>query len=385
MTVPPERITVKRRRDEEPVDALCEWDDSLIRFDNTSSLGPDIQPRKYRPSALWRRIPAGDTQSQYAVTSTSSPIKGSERLGNAIDEGAASVESKHQSCATRTLSFSRASDSAIQQSELRQPRRFHLAPSLPRDSSPHYRLTNGVQKLSWRKEGRVAVFVEKTRKGQGSLKQEKLKGRLQKHCQLEAGISDKQVEPTPTRKRPNINAADRARRDARRADGGLTSKPGDIRLENATKKIPTPWSHDTEALTAKLQSFALEANGGRVQSTRNTHNEGTLKFKPKPPKPRKQGSQEDKTDETKRDLEHTEENGVDDFVYDTYVKDAASADENKALTQITLCPNGFSDHVRFGVLEVGDEEDVLWESFADVLDQSDSEANSEEEDENGSS
>lgn len=163
---------------------------------DTNLLAPDIQPKRYRPSALWRRVTDSHPEPQYAVSSYSSYCKDVGVLGNVGDEKAASNEPRISPRSTTKLQFQWTPESPNPPSERPYPRRFHLAPTAPSFPPTHSRGTNGVQKSSKRRGQRLAVFVERTRNGQVASKNMKLRETLQRHSQLEVEASDKRIEST---------------------------------------------------------------------------------------------------------------------------------------------------------------------------------------------
>ena len=383
----------------------------------------DIQQKKYRPSAFWKRVDAGDAKPQYAdPTPTEIPAR---------QEHHESVNDPATGHAKSPVIYDTAKDASPrfvkteftlggQDAELGEPlptssglilsskclegkpekaicatesllvpRRFHLTRKV--SSSPMIRSTpkHGVQKKRNRRMDDVAMFVEKVNRV-SEIKSQAALRRLSGFSRLKESSTASPVVSEQLRKRPIISVAERARKAATQEQANVPGDPTIVSTK-ASQSIKTPsnqWNYGSEELAEQLHAIALEETRAQDQKLFQLPIGGnqSLKFKPKPPKTRPLDiplSSSPTVEETAMSSSDDDVGSDEQYVYDTYVRASASFEE-------TVSPrSGISNNPtmgivggKVGILVIDINEEALWDSYG-VDDSSDPELNSEDDDENG--
>ncbi|KAL8841455.1 MAG: hypothetical protein Q9170_000918 [Blastenia crenularia] len=387
MTFPPERITVKRRRDEEPVDALY------------------FPPQKSRRTVIWNRVSV-DRSSNEIKHQTSAADKDRPNVpavrttlpdadiapppsGNhfALQRQAAQDAARS---ANRQLQSTSGPENILSNTQAcppirfpKEPRKFHLA----RSSNPTKNLPvlhGGIRKLKKKQKRELAVFIERTGHAQEP-----------RHHRTNSGGSDGQrskpmkdvsnLSPTSsnTRKRPLVSDAERNWR-VQSPKQSLENNPNTAPAGTETNGKLTAAS--SLRLAHQLQQFAMEVTGTSYEAPHD-RKQPNGKVKPKPSKTRPAKVEVDKVEGDGNiigdimDISSVEEDPKT-FIYDVYVRQAEYAGEH---TQTGLHVGALekADPARIGVLVIEDEAQETWELYGDENQSSDDDWNSEEEDENG--
>ena len=275
-------------------------------------------------------------------------------------------------------------------------RKFHLVSNSSSISSQFSNPKTLAQKHRKNRRKDLAVFVErieKARKANAKTTGGPNSNGLQNTTVGKEDISQQVAKP---RKLPNATAAERKWRTDNWAkcppkpDDEVDDGNVDRRTAESINELSSRWDYSTK-LAEQLQEVALEEM--RASEERGKGG-GTLKVKPKPPKPRRSRTEEvvedggvDDDDDVMTDtvnLDDDDDEG--EYVLDTYIRSSAA--------DITTDPPAESephsvdsidiDHSNVGILVIeNEEEEALWEAFAEDQEESDTEWNSEEEDENG--
>ncbi|KAF6234530.1 hypothetical protein HO173_007155 [Letharia columbiana] len=403
MAFPPERITVKRRRDEDPVEALF------------------IQQKKQRPSGFWKLVDDDNDTPQYAVLLSSSnavketrttttafqsprvptvrttlPSEDFDESNNAIPrfsktkkpraEASAIIDKRQLQSEITQHKQSRQKPQDILASALRA-RKFHLVINPSPISSPLLVPKTTAQKHRKNRRKDLAIFVERTE----VIREAKKSGSVSRPSSGEPRhldyIEKKDISQLEKpRKRPNATAAERKWRTETWAN---PPKPNEV-TENLTRtaeNINEPssqWNYESTGLAEQLQEVALEEIRASEERAKGLSGGGKLKVKPKPPKPR-QPRTETSADERGGDdimLDTIKLDDDGDYVLDTYVRSSAQPFRVMEPTELHHDSLNSIDPGNIGILVIEDEEEeALWEAFAEDQ-ESDPEWNSEEEDEN---
>ncbi|KAL8833737.1 MAG: hypothetical protein Q9176_007850 [Flavoplaca citrina] len=403
MTLPPERIAVKRRRDEEPVDALyipfkktkqtLVWNrvfqDSLANGHHQKSPSTQVRDSStthHSPGVptVKTTLPDGNLIASQASHSSSVPptaIKQTTKIISSQPHEGSRPGSLPPDTRHRSLPYL-----------AKQPRRFHFTPATSGPKSPAIRALSvrysGIQKHRKKQKKDFAVFVERT------CELENLASRI---CDG-AGISKEDnatiidaatssAEHSFFRKRPLASPAEQKwRAQTWKQPLDSAAKPLSAPAKPQDKTVPMDDDSDPSlGLARELQHFALEETKRANDTSRLTARTGS-KIMPKPPKPRL--SKEEADTSISPDQHHIDavKLGEDDkdpdiFVIDLYVRQPQHpiAEEPAALprtTPETVDPN------KVGLLVIGDEYQEAWELYGEEEQPSDDGWSSDDEDEN---
>ncbi|KAL8902956.1 MAG: hypothetical protein Q9207_004256 [Kuettlingeria erythrocarpa] len=384
MTLPPERITVKRRRDEEPVDALY------------------FPPHKSRRTFVWNRVPDEDADygSQKSIPSavdlpriptvrttlpdedyTQRPSASLPTSRQDVANEAPGDTTKPSHRTTESMQTFRIQDAALTHL-LQEPRRFHLVRTSGTTRSPSV-LHSGIQKSKKRHKVNLAIFVEHTDLCK------KAEPRKTQITDFE-GIQNAQgngpprslAQPSSASKQPLASLPERAWRDQ---TWKQSSQKSNKEVPAArTEKILT--ATDSLQLASQLQKFALDVSSGKSEA-QAVHTRTRTQIKPKPPRPRPFNAEAGETGDLRQgdvnamDLSGTKDEEPDHFVFDVYVRHAEQVNQRASIgIQDTVLHS--RDAGKVGVLVIADEDQETWELYGAEDQSSDEEWNSEEEDEN---
>lgn len=403
MSFPPERITVKRRRDEDPVNALCRiW----VSFACPPLTFADFPPHKSRRTFVWNRVsearptteahdetaPFASESSQIPAVRTTLPEEDNVEqlsaslapyLRNAVQNASGSANTPAHGTTKSVQSMSTVQDRAPLQSR-KEPRKFHFTKTAVLTRNPSV-LRSGIQKAKKKQKKKLAVFVERTDDHE---KSKRRRTRLPNSHEQESTLSNELPPPSAElsgpRKRPLASLTERKWRDqnwVQPPDNSVREEPAVARTE--VKDNVTDSLH----LASQLQQFALDVSraGNNAQTV---HTETRTKVKPKPPRPRLPKEALEATDSARHNsgdaisLSEIREEDFDNFVFDVYVRQAEDINEKVSIgMQNTRLER--MDPDRVGVLVIADEDQETWELYGAEDQSSDEDCNSEEEDENG--
>ena len=266
-------------------------------------------------------------------------------------------------------------------------RKFHLVKSPLPISSPILVPKTFAQRHRRSRRKNLAVFVERTE----IIRRVKKPGNISRPSNGdrtyvnngERNIS--QIEKP--HKRPNATAAERKWRTENWANHPKPNEANE-NLTRTAENINEPsseWNYESTQLTEQLQRVALEEIRASEEDAKVVSDGGILKVKPKPPKLRQPRieklADDDSGDEILTDTINFDDD--DDYVLDTYVRSRAQPFGITEPAESHQDPLQGTCHGNIGILVLeDDEEEALWEAFAEGQ-ESDAELNSEEEDENG--
>ncbi|CAD6570478.1 MAG: hypothetical protein ASARMPREDX12_003642 [Alectoria sarmentosa] len=401
----PERITVKRRRDEDPVEALF------------------IQQKKQRPSGFWKLVDDDSDTPRYAVplaspttvketgttttalpapkvptVRTTLPSEDFNERKNAIPQFSESASASADAFPTLEKHLLPSEITQPKQPRQRIPdlfgsvlkaRKFHLVKSLSPMSSPFLVSKTTAQKQRKIRRKDLAIFIERTE----IIRNTKKTGVVSRNSSGEIGHLDngekREISQHESpRRRPNVTAVERK---WRKETWAKPLEPNAINgnVARTAENIDEPsnqWNYESTQLTEQLQGVVLEEIRANEERAKRFKSGGKPKVKPKPPKPRQPRienlADDGSGDDIRKTTIHLDDDG--DYVLDTYVRSSAQpfgVTEPTGSYQDSL--QGI-DHGNVGILVIEDgEEEALWEAFAEDP-ESGREWNSEEEDENGS-
>lgn len=410
MARPPERITIKRRRDEEPVETLCMYPliSPFVERDLISRTA-DIEQKRIRSGYSWSRIDShkpligGDTSlltpssilrqsngipivrstfltEETSTNSFSNHLSTSSHLKEAdYVSGHKQKETPHAPGVASNLSTpSKASQLNHKKSSPSnskpQPRQFHLSGRtssvFPANSEPNGRILKRKQRRT-----DLPVFVEKSRLARSA------RDTLPKFIEVSRDTSHtkgSENHDAGSTDCPRIVLG--ARQSKVKSCGADATRSTRI----LAKKSNEEYSQNSIMLAWQLQELAtkesLRPNLDLPPPPQLQH-----KIKPKPPRPRRKEidvkSVDSGGDQIMADVIEIE--SEEDFVYDTYVLSSGQVViKPKDTVEPMISKAGYVDNNRIGILVIEDADQEIWETFAEG-EESDKEWNSDEEDENG--
>ncbi|KAL9032001.1 MAG: hypothetical protein Q9196_000014 [Gyalolechia fulgens] len=386
MTIPPERITVKRRRDEEPVDALY------------------IRPEKSRKTIVWNRVLADDSQhesnyqisrptgaqSQIPIVRTSLPEEDDAlppsirpaRLQQNVGDLAGSPHPNRQS-ADDSVNTLPDRQGRFPTRIAKGHRKFHLTrtSSAIRTSSA---LPGGIRKIRKKQNTKLAVFVERTDVAKELNHPRTNDVTFHKEQSKPGGTTPPPLgECSTPRKRPLASPAERNWR----TQTWKQPLKSDAEMKAAAVETHEPdTAKNSDELALQLQEFALNVSGTGHRPSQVTRRP-RAKVKPKPPKPRpaidglRTTGQDRKVSGDSTDHLSGFSGDTENFVFDVYVRQPGLIGENTS-TGLQHLALEKADPDKIGVLVIEDEDQEIWDLYADEDQSSDEDWNSEEEDEN---
>lgn len=414
MARPPERITIKRRRDEEPVETLCTYPlipPSLDRGLIACIL--DIEQKRIRSGFSWSRIDShrplveGDaslpTPSSVSRQSNGIPIVRSafltdDRTINSFSnflsvsshlKEAQNVSGGHRKEATYASGVASEPSTppmAPQPNQKKsspskpepQPRKFHLSRRtfslIPADSDSKGRIHKRKQHGN-----NLPVFVEKS--GLVRLTQDNLPKILEasRDTAHTKGNGHQNAETTDGPKTPS------GAQESEVKGCGAVVTPSTPGMAKKLNENLSEYSQNSIMLAWQLQELATKESLRSPPDLKGALPQSQPKIKLKPPRPRpqekKRKSIDSGGDQVMDDAINLE--SEEDFVYDTYVRSSKQVFSTpKDMIEPMVSDPENIDSNRIGILVIEDDDQEIWETFAEE-EESDKEWNSEEEDENG--
>ena len=420
MAFPPERITVKRHRDEDPVDALCK--SCFILKNSTlycSLIQADIEPKRNRPSALWKRANKGDREPRFAqslplagppcnaqlltstvpgattsTAATPAPIDHPTGRTEVTPRLRQHVRSNHQepphmgvksppSPITRPLRRMEGNKESDESSP--KPRNFHLSKNISPRTPPYAVSKHRAHMQRDIRKDELAVFMEWREEAPESQ-------RANKNTAAKFGESSRQdidsgqsvTDSVSPRKRPGVTAEERK---WRATNWGRSVEP-EIHVETTKESARTiepckNWDVESPELAQQLQQIAVEEIISEEARAAPGNGHNRLKSQPKPPKPR-QAKTQGAVDTGKIDVDMTDSYDLENdsmYVVDTYVRSIAPPPSTEDSDAYVDRLRGFNQG-NIGILVIDEDEEELWERYGEIQ-ESDPEWDSEEEDENG--
>ncbi|KAL5048497.1 hypothetical protein BDW71DRAFT_22949 [Aspergillus fruticulosus] len=432
MSLPPEQISIKRRREEEPVDTLYiqselhqtkrRFTDFVFQrvtvnaenahetgFAHLSHIGPQRVIRTPRSVSSLHQPKSTNTVGEAVVPVVRATSPGAElreqkriaaarkqaedKLKNALHcspdspkpeaEVATTVSQKSDAAPTSAGLVSSTSN----ERGIPSVRRFQIS----RSGTPVIPLRStggGVQKR--RVDGAVAVLVEKLRREPNSRR-----ASLVADAAARADAAKpmtQEVPPSRPRKRPVVNQAEKKWRAERQ--GAISAAKNHISqvLEKEAQAHQSNWEEESDRLARQFEQIALELDGemhaeptGSNQyaappATRPAVPKPPLKYQPRVPNKHRAAPLAPETGKVNPHAEHEDGGESDeDYVYDTYIRHPLP--EKGLIDPIVgidldqeawLRHHGIdSSRQDVGVIVITPEDEVYWEDFAEDEDDED--------------
>lgn len=384
-----------------------------------SLIQADIEPKRNRPSAVWKRADEGNREPQFAqplslsrppsntslLTSTVPGVTTSTAANPALighptgrtestpqlrqhvqphDQEPTHVGTKSPaSLVTRPLRHSEGNKESEGASS--KPRNFHLSKDgLPR--IPPYAVSKRRAHLqSNHRKDDLAMFMEKREEAsQSKYANNNTAAKFGASTQQDIDRGHSATDSVSPRKRPGVSAEERKWR----ATNWGTSVEPKLHAATATESARTiepfkNWDIESPELAEQLQQIVVDEILSEEARAAPGNGHIQLKSQPRPPKPR-QAKTQGAVDAGEIDVEMTDNNDLEDdsmYVVDTYVRSIAppttTEDSNSYVDPLRGLDEG-----KIGILIIGEDEEELWEIYGEMQ-ESDPEWNSEEEDENG--
>ncbi|KAL8674436.1 MAG: hypothetical protein Q9168_001169 [Polycauliona sp. 1 TL-2023] len=399
MALPPERIAVKRRRDEEPVDALYipyKKTKQTLVWNRVSQHGSKHVHRQPPPSSTTHdthRVPTVQTTSPEGHLVASQANHSSAVQPIASKQTNRPIPSQPQEQGNRAGCSSDPPRPSLPCLP-KEPRRFHFtpatattkpsSPSIPASSVRH----GGIRKSRKKEKKHFALFVERTC-GLGNLNSRAHHGSamLERGNGASIAPTTSSDQPSSSRKRPLASPAERKWRAQTWTQPSHTNAhPASATATSQVKAVAT--DHDSDpslGLARELQQFALEETH-RADNSRCLTTRLAPKVVPKPPKPR-MAKQETNTPSHSDQLHQDamifgeDEEDADSFVIDVYVRQTEHpiAEDPVAMSSTPL---DTADPGKVGLLVIEDEDQETWELYGEEDQSSDDGWSSDDEDEN---
>jgi len=369
----------------------------------------DIQPKKYRTSAVWKLAGNESNKPAYANPTASLENTGELQPSRSQDPKVPTIRttlssedvSKQSQVPTNPYVPPTSEDHTApkpikrpvrrgQQDNIPaiEPRKFHLAKSSLPVSSPYLVSKTPTQKHRMSRNRELAVFVEKMERFQRTnpTRRDHMLG-SESVAELRHREERDIVGSEIVRKRPNATPAERKWRAENWNKRGVPARSTEleIRTGNNVNDPSQQWDYESPELAEQLELIAFQETGAAEERSKHIASLPQPRTKPKPPKPGRPAVQPNAHysdgDAVMADVVVLDDDNG--YVFDTYVRSHAHppglTDSAEPLTD----PLYDVDHLSMGILIIEEGEDEeLWEILGGDLD-SDPDFNSEEEDENG--
>ncbi|KAG0647617.1 hypothetical protein D0Z07_6848 [Hyphodiscus hymeniophilus] len=367
MSLPPSTVTLKRRRDEDPVQFLRVHESNskskrrLTDFVFLRQGEPQTEPTStttHAPSSVAEHDHDQLRRIKPLPRSASSQLPGTQVLSGAQTQHLQSgiVENSFQAAppASNTLQTTSLDDGpATSLNKKQPPRRFHLSRSAS--------TTLSTSVTSSRVQKPPILFVERRRRAKGSptVTSSPLVPALN-------ADPEKASIPAPVLKKPGQSARTIA---PTVRTSQFPSQPRDVRLPSG---LTASWSLDDQQLVEEMQRYTLQEIGYSIaeaeapepgRSPIVTPNKRPSRFKPKVPKLRYHERHPEELAEHEDQMEiedFVEEDDDGDYIIETYIRvsaDVMELDSNAETNFGFLVLNGQEDIDEFYSAEVDSDED----------------------------
>ncbi|KAI9737050.1 MAG: hypothetical protein M1834_000640 [Cirrosporium novae-zelandiae] len=385
MSLPPEVIHIKRRRDEEPPDTLyiqSENDQEIKRrrfTDYGFSRLQDVNTLTGYTSSLTNQKP-----SQKAVSSLMPNEVPQLKIGDNLreergDQNERSINDVKKNSARPHSSLGSVRDLQLPEiaKHVAQARRFHLTharrPSSPISfSQPSF---SGVRKRKKGQKQEPAVFIErspeaKRKSGKGTLSY----GLERKRLSLENEVKKQTATASTPRKRPIASATEKMWRAEQWSQNHPSRSHPSIDAENNDRTLQ---------LAQELQEFALQETRASMSTETSPKSPGQiskLKFQPKQPQHRRNSPSSSVLTQNQDSHEFSPVDDDGDYVFDTYIRQPV-ATLASPLPVTGLEQSVISNNIGFLVITEEDEEflDTFEDEEGDgIWDSEDEDSNAED-------
>ncbi|KIW50297.1 hypothetical protein PV05_11898 [Exophiala xenobiotica] len=333
----PERISIKRRRSQEPVESL-HLDHGAVRDKKrraTDFYFQRLRDETIAPSSLRERptqIPQPAKSSASTIpgirwTAPGDDKKDFEKLKadlKAKEDAEATLDNKQTVVDTGSRS---APATPISKEKLQAARRFHLTRHLNSGLSPNAPVGIRKQKTSIRPP--LATFVE--RRGATFSHEE---NPLYRGKPVDKVLDVSQTEAPEDAKQPDLETLQASKRHA--TSTFLQNGSKAVRKGTSIKDHPSTWDHESDQLADELASLAMELDPIAKQEAE------LEKLAAARPEPK----------DTVMSLHERE----DDYIYETYVRVPY---EEEATHSLRLSDNNI------GLLVIDEEDEDLWQKYVD--------------------
>lgn len=369
----------------------------------------DIQPKKYRTSAIWNLARNEIDKPAYADPVASSkafgelqPIRFSgPRIPTIRTTLSYEDVSKPSQVPTNPPVPATSKDRTVTKPTTHpvrrgqkdrepaiQPRKFHLAKSFLSVSSPYTVSKTLAQRHRKSRRRELAVFVE----NKGDFPKAKPTRRDQvlndgSAAELRQGHERDIVRFEATRKGPNATPAERKWRAENWDKRGVPARSTELgsRSGHDVNDPSQQWDYESPELAEQLQQIAFQETRAAEERSNQPASLSHLRTKPKPPKPHRpvvqRGAHPNDNIDVMTDVVALDDDN--DYVFDTYVRSHVHPEGMSDSAKPLTVPLQDIDPHTMGILVIeGGEVEELWETLGEDLD-SDPDFNSEEEDENG--
>ncbi|KAL4806439.1 hypothetical protein BDV18DRAFT_139503 [Aspergillus unguis] len=431
MSLPPEQINIKRRREEEPVDTLyiqSELHQTKRRFTDfvfqrvtinarTGAQSGSPSPSHLTPAQRTIKNPravssihlpkstnhiGGGVVPAVRATSPGAEFRdekkaaaarkqAEEKLKDALHSLPPSAKQEHEKPSTlQKDKVALGSGSVSPSTERESPVSAETAPSIRRfqisrsgtPMSPLRGTSGGIQKR--RADGAVAVLVEKLRREPHSRRASMVADAAARE---DAKSAVQGLTPARPRKRPVVNQAEKKWRAERQAANYTTRENTSHVLEKEAQAHENNWEEESNRLARQFEQIALELDGEMdavpteatqtsAPAARPAIPKPPLKYQPRTPnKHRAVPPAVADSSQEEPDKEDDEE-----YVYDTYIRHPLpdrgllkdplvdlDADQEAWLRHHGIDRN----RQDFGVIVITQEDEAYWEDFAEEDDDED--------------
>ncbi|KIX06512.1 uncharacterized protein Z518_04488 [Rhinocladiella mackenziei CBS 650.93] len=353
MSLPPERISIKRRRQDEPVDTLYlehgtapDKKRRVTDFYFQRVRDEIIAPISSREKTFWPKSPQPTPLGVPAVRWTSpgeerrdlKKLKASIQAKADTDSSGKAKENQEQS--TTPAVDTGGPSTPISSETLQGARRFHLTSHLSSALSPH--ASGGIRKHKTSIRPPLATFVERHvatfSHEQNPLYRDKPVDKLLetlKGNDVEDLISGAAQEP----RLETLQSSNR-----KTTATFLQASHKTVKTGTSIKDHPSTWDHESDQLADELAALAMELDPGLVQEAGPEKSSLTV---PDPP-----------------DMLMISKDQEDDYVYETYIR-VRYDDETQNP------PHGANPRTNIGLLIIEEEDEGLWQKYVDSEDDTD--------------
>ncbi|KAL6249884.1 hypothetical protein RBB50_003740 [Rhinocladiella similis] len=341
----PERISVKRRRSQEPVDTLylehgtvpdrkrrvTDFYFQRLSHDPiapvSSREAPSLPHRP--PQALADGIPA------VRATAPGDDKKDFERLRTNLkaNEAGERVIDKPQTQTPADTGSQSAPVTPVSKEKLESARRFHLARHLAPALTPN--VSGGIRKQKLSIRPPLATFVERL-----GVKFRHEENPLYGGTPLDKILDVSPGETSAKSKEPTARALQAAQRHA--TSTFLQNAPNSVREGNSIRDHPSTWDHESDQLADELAALAMELD---PEAKERLEREDPLTLPP-----------------ASKDLEVRFRDREEDYIFETYIR-VRYDDETERLLALP--------DTSIGLLVIDEEDEDLWQRYVNSDDDTD--------------